>query len=380
MDPISAATHFNPYDVHYPRLRARGGLTFDATLGLWVASSATAVAAVLNHPACRVRPLHEPVPRAIVRRPAGQLFARLMRMNDGPRHRCPRAAIEAGLGQLVASDLMPTLANWRPALVAPLRAADLRRWQFALPVALVAGLLGVPTEQREDLARRTGEWVACFSPLSNESQLLAADQATQHLSAQLQAVLAAPEHSPLLSDILRRSGDLDPQDLLANLVGLLAQTHDACAGLIGNSLIALLADPALCQHLRQTPAALAPWLLQRQRLDPPVQNTRRFVAEPCTLNGIELQAGDCVLVLLAAANHDPALAAVTGAAATPPDFSFGAGVHRCPGQGLAQNIVGALLQALLRTSDLSRLPLRWCYQPSVNGRIPLFEDSLEAGQ
>jgi len=51
MDAIRAATHFSPYDFYYARLRARGGLTYDSALGLWLASSAAAVAAVLEHPA-----------------------------------------------------------------------------------------------------------------------------------------------------------------------------------------------------------------------------------------------------------------------------------------------------------------------------------------
>ncbi|MFJ7142576.1 cytochrome P450 [Pseudomonas protegens] len=375
MDPISAVTHFDPYDFCYARLRARGGLTYDSALGLWVASSAAAVAAVLNHPACRVRPPQEPVPRAIADRPAGDVFARLMRMNDGPRHGCPRAAMATPLQQLDAIDLRPWLAQWRPALGAPQGAGDLQRWQWRLPVALLAGLLGIAAERREDLARRTGEFVACFSPLSNEEQLQAADSAAQYLIQQMQTLLDAPQHSPLLTAILERSNGLAPEDLLANLLGLLAQTHDACAGLIGNSLIALLAQPSLCQRLSSDPDLLGSWLLQRQRLDPPVQNTRRFVAQACTVLGVDLQAGDTVLVLLAAANHDPALAAVTGSDPAHQGFSFGSGAHRCPGQGLALNIVQSLLQLLLRVPGLSALALDWHYQDSVNGRIPLFTDA-----
>ena len=67
MDPIIAATHADPYP-YYAQLRADGGLVFHQGLKLWVASSARAVAAVLAHPDCHVRPSHEPVPKAIARR------------------------------------------------------------------------------------------------------------------------------------------------------------------------------------------------------------------------------------------------------------------------------------------------------------------------
>ncbi|WP_207239088.1 cytochrome P450 [Pseudomonas sp. GW456-L15] len=379
MDAISAATHSDPY-FYYTRLRARGGLTYDCALRLWVASSAAAVAAVLDHPACQVRPSTEPVPQAIAGRPAGQLFGRLMRMNDGPRQRCPRAAIEPALQGLCTAGLEAHLARWQPALVAPACAADLQRWQFVLPVALLASLLGVPAGQCETLARRTGEFVACFSPLSDQPRLQAADRAALELDAQMQALVQAPQHSPLLRQILDRSGELAPADLRANLAGLLAQTHDACAGLVGNSLVALLAAPAMQQHLRQEPGLLGDWLLERQRLDPPVQNTRRFVTAPCTVHGVELQAGETILVLLAAANQDPALAAITGSNPAHQGFSFGAGAHRCPGRELALGIVRCLLHALLQGPGLDALALDWQYQASVNGRIPLFSDRGEAEQ
>src|SRR5471030_2233138 len=93
MDPIIAATHANPYP-YYAQLRAEGGLVFHQGLKLWLASSARTVAAVLTHPGCHVRPAHEPVPKAIADGIAGQVFGRLMRMNEGEKQRCPRAAIE----------------------------------------------------------------------------------------------------------------------------------------------------------------------------------------------------------------------------------------------------------------------------------------------
>ncbi|SDX13375.1 hypothetical protein SAMN03159474_02376 [Pseudomonas sp. NFACC08-1] len=71
MDPITAATHSDPYPF-YAALRAAGGLAFDPGLNLWIASSAEAVCAVLHHPDCHcVRPTsrcQKPSPRG---RPGG---------------------------------------------------------------------------------------------------------------------------------------------------------------------------------------------------------------------------------------------------------------------------------------------------------------------
>mgnify|MGYP001559994136 FL=1 len=98
MTPFEAATHTDPY-VYYSGLRRQNGLLFDADLRLWIASSAKVVEAILGHPDCRVRPLNEPIPPAIAQGVAGTIFGRLMRMNEGPQHLCPRMAIEPEIGR-----------------------------------------------------------------------------------------------------------------------------------------------------------------------------------------------------------------------------------------------------------------------------------------
>ena len=60
---------------------------------------------------------------------------------------------------------------------------------------------------------------------------------------------------------------------------------------------------------RVTPddAALDAFVAEVGRFDSPVQNTRRFVASRTTIEGVSVEAGDAILVVLAAANRDPAV-------------------------------------------------------------------------
>src|SRR5262245_25363476 len=83
--PLAAVPHPDPYP-YYATLVANTPLARDATLGLWVAASAEAVTAVFTSERCRVRPRDEPVPKALVGTAVGEIFSRLVRMNDGPRH------------------------------------------------------------------------------------------------------------------------------------------------------------------------------------------------------------------------------------------------------------------------------------------------------
>ncbi|CAI8763984.1 Biotin biosynthesis cytochrome P450 [Pseudomonas sp. IT-347P] len=364
MDPISAATHVDPYP-YYAQLRADSGLTFHPELKLWVASSAQAVCAVLAHADCRVRPAQEPVPKAIAGGMAGEVFGQLMRMNDGARQRCPRSAIEPELAVLD-----PDVVN---ALVAArLITADahgVNQAMFAGPVCVVAALLGFTPAQARVINELTADFVACLTPLSNDLQLAAAAAAAEQLRGEFIELLAEPA-SDLLSAIRQRFAG-DEETLIANLIGLCSQTFEACAGLIGNTLLALRRQPALRGE------SVEALLSEVQRFDPPVQNTRRFVAASCEIAGVRVEAGDVILVLLASANRDPALNERPEQFLVNREnrrsFSFGSGRHQCPGQALAMSIAGATVREILgHEIDLNRL--NWHYRPSLNGRIPVFSD------
>ncbi|BCX68629.1 cytochrome P450 [Pseudomonas izuensis] len=366
MDPIIAATHADPYP-YYAQLRAEGGLIFHPGLNLWLATSARAVAAVLAHPACHVRPVHEPVPKAIADGMAGKVFGQLMRMNEGERQRCPRSAIEPGLQGIEPAEIEALVAA---RLIAP-GAEGLQAAIFRGPVCIVAALLGFSPAQGRILSELTADFVACLSPLSTPAQLGAAHAAAEQLHGYFVELLdeQAPR-SALLAGICQRLAT-NTDTLIANLIGLLSQTFEATAGLIGNAVLALMQKPALRSESMQ----LGDLLAEVQRFDPSVQNTRRFVSASCEIEGVRLNPGDVVLVLLASANRDPRLNDNPDAfLLNRPDrrsFTFGAGRHQCPGQILAMSIASATVEQILAANPaLDRLT--WSYRPSVNGRIPIF--------
>lgn len=369
MTPLEAATHADPY-AYYARLRRNEELLFDAELGLWVASRAETVEAVLAHPDCRVRPPHEPVPPAIAQRAAGQVFARLMRMNEGAAHRCPRAIIEPALAALDAQQMAVVVKQ----LSARMNTPD--EWMFTLPASVVARLLGVPSEHLKTVADLTRDFVACLSPLSSAAQLQNADAGASQLRQMFSGVL---EETGLLA-LIRRGDWQDAEVLNANLIGLLSQTCEATAGLIGNTRLLLSRRPDLVEQIQRAPTLVTALVEEVARYDSPVQNTRRFVAGRCTIGRRVVEAGDTILVLLAAANRDPD-------ANPDPDtfqleraqrrvFSFGSGRHHCPGQTLALTIAShAILAMLQRQPSLFASAIAFSYWPSLNGRIPRFDST-----
>ncbi len=372
MTPLQAATHADPY-AYYARLRRQGELSFDVDLGLWIASRARTVEAVLAHPDCRVRPPHEPVPNAIAQGPAGQVFARLMRMNEGAAHRCPRAAIEPALAAVGVQSVADAVGRLLDSV------ANLNALMFTLPVSVVASLLGFPAHQLATIAGLTRAFVACLSPLSSDAQLRDADDGASQLSQMFSDVLA---EAGLLAHI-RSVGWDDTEVLTANLIGLLSQTCEASAGLIGNTLVLLARRPDLVERVLRTPALATAMVEEVARYDPPVQNTRRFVAERCTIGNQVLAAGDSVLVLLASANRDshanPQADHFLLERLQRRTFSFGSGRHQCPGQHLALAIASQAIVALLRSQpDWLADACHFSYWPSLNGRIPRFHTAVQS--
>jgi cytochrome P450 len=393
MDAIAAVTHEQPYP-YYAQLAARPGLHYDDDLKLWLAAHPATVMAVMTHPACRVRPAAEPVPAAIAGGAAGHVFGELVRMNDGARHAAPRLALQRALAALdpvaarrTAWATADTLAQHHPVHTA----AGLSEWQFAVPVQAVAHLLGFTDTAR--VAAWMGDFVACLSPLSTPAQLERAHGAAQALLDGLQGLVqSGARPGSLLALVLAEAetaGWRRADAILANLAGLLSQTYEATAGLIGNAIVALAQGQQGAQQGEQQreqqgeqqggqqgghhDGDLAALVRRVLRDDPPIHNTRRFVAEAAVIGGVAVQPGQAILVLLAAAGR-AAQAAQAAAGAATPQYAYGHGAHACPGQALSQTIACAALGALLARGPLP--PLAWRYRASVNARIPVFMEAV----
>lgn len=322
-DPIAAVTHPDPYP-YYADLAARAPLAWDATLGLWVAASAEAVTAVLTSDLCRVRPPSEPVPRALLGSPAAEIFRHLVRMNDGPRHQALKPTITATLGGLDAREAVRRLAS-------ELVSLPVNDFVFRLPVQTVATLLGAPPDALPSLSRWMADFAPALAPGSTPEQVERGKESAGHLLSLFRTFLDADDA------------------ILANHIGFLFQAHDATAGLIGNTLLALARRP-------ETHGPLSQVIQDVLHDDPPVQNTRRFVVRDGLVAGQSMKEGDAILVLLAATNRP-----------------FGTGPHACPGETLATTIAQAGIETLLQAGlDLERLTASVTYRPSANVRIPLF--------
>ncbi|MCP3061210.1 cytochrome P450 [Myxococcus sp. K38C18041901] len=385
LHPVAAAPHPDPYPF-YAELVATRPFYRDASLGLWVASSARSVRAVLSSPVCLVRPRAEPVPRGFGELASGALFRQWARMNDGPFH----GVVRRGIGALIERWGAMRGVDARARARRLLSECSLQEWVFWWPVHSIGGLLGLPPGVLPEVAAWTGDLVKGLAPGAEQDVVLRGGLAAERLRAEVRSALEAQtargSEGGALAFLMREVGlpgdsAVDAERLVdvvvANAIGLLVQTHDATAGLIGNTLRALMREPTLFAEVAARPALLPQVLDEVLRYDPPVQNTRRYLAEDAVLEGHTLAAGECVLVVLAAANrdaqvhHEPHRFDIHRE--QPARLSFGWGAHGCPGEVLAKSLAVGALEVLLATdlalhreafADVRFLPL-------LNGRVPL---------
>jgi cytochrome P450 len=383
-DPIAAVSHPDPYP-YYADVVASKPIYRDDTLGLWVASSATLVKAVLTSDICRVRPLQEPMPKALLGSPAASIFGHLVRWNDGERHGPCKQAVHASLQSIEERSTIELAHKWARFLLGesqPQTASRLQDFAFHLPVYVLASLLGIPQEELHHTALWVSEYVRGLAPASTPAQVEQGKVASRHLLDLFRALLSRHQaglDNSLLEGLAleaKRAGCAETEVIVANGIGFLSQAYEATAGLIGNTVVALASHRSVREQVAADPRLLRLVIEEVLRYDSPAQNTRRFLAQDGRIAGQAMQEGDGILVVLAAANRDPAL--------NPnPErfdmlrrdrhlFTFGAGPHACPGATLAALIAQAGVEQLMASgADLEQLGATVAYYPSVAVRIAL---------
>ena len=209
-----------------------------------------------------------------------------------------------------------------------------------IPVGAIATILGVDPADGDRFRR----WIRQFSELGDLDPSLRL-AATEEISAYLLNEIAARRAEPgddLISHLTTAEidGDLLDDDLIRRICVLqLLAGIDTTWSAIGASLWHLATHPDDRRRLRDEPDLIPTAVEEFLRAYAPVSVVRR-VNEPATVNGVEVQPGDSMLLNFPAACRDPE------AFERPDDvlidrernrhLAFGVGIHRCLGSNLAR--------------------------------------------
>jgi pimeloyl-[acyl-carrier protein] synthase len=240
-----------------------------------------------------------------------------------------------------------------------------REFAAPLPVRVIAELLGVPPEDHLRFRDWSNEIVRSLGEGDFDDQR-AALRATAELRSYFEAIVDARRVAPrddLISALVAAEEDGDRlklSEMFATLVLLLVAGNETTTNLISNAMLALLQNPEQLALLRAEPERVPAALEELLRYDSPVQLTSRIVKEDCTLSGHRLRRGQQLVLLLGAANRDPAAFAdperldVTRGDVR--HLSFSHGIHFCLGAQLARLEGTLALEALVTRYPNVRLP------------------------
>ncbi|UNZ21951.1 cytochrome P450 [Streptomyces sp. 891-h] len=259
--------------------------------------------------------------------------------------------------------------------------ADLiHEYAFPLPIYAICEMLGVPREDQEDF--RTWAGMMLHQPGSPRGGVGRAVKRMRGYLAELihrkRAELAREQGADdLISGLIRASDHgehLTENEAAAMAFILLFAGFETTVNLIGNGTYALLRHPGQRAVLQRAVAAgdeglLAGAVEELLRYDGPVEMaTWRFATRELTLGGQRVREGEPVLVVLAAADRDPAKFAEPDTLdLTRGDnqhLGYGHGIHYCLGAPLARLEGQTALATLLHRLPDLRLAadpdeLRW---------------------
>jgi cytochrome P450 len=153
--------------------------------------------------------------------------------------------------------------------------------------------------------------------------------------------------------VLAAHEDLTREDLIATTELLLVAGFETTVNLIGNSVLEVLGHPEVRERLLADPGHADAIVEETLRHDPPVQYTVRVPFKTTEVAGTLLRRGTPIMLILAAANRDPAVFADPhrfdpGRADVREHLAFSSGIHYCLGAGLARMEGAAALRGLFR--------------------------------
>ncbi|MEV7866601.1 cytochrome P450 [Streptomyces sp. NPDC088124] len=301
--------------------------------------------------------------------------------SDPPDHTRMRKLVAKAFTSRAVEALRPEIDRITAGLVDTLADEDtvdlLDDFAFPLPIRVICQLLGVPVEEQENFKSWSRALVSGDSPE-------AAAAATTEVVAYLGELIARKRRAPtgdVLSAVVS-AHDVDNRltdiELVSTAYLLFVAGFETTLNALGNGTLHLMRNLDQWEALRADRSLLPGAVEEFLRLESPLKHASfRCAKEPLTIGGVEIPAGDFVLLSIASANRDPRRFEDPHAldVRRPTDgghLAFGHGIHHCLGAPLARVEVRAAFGALLDAFPAMRLAadpeeLRWRNSTIIRG-------------
>jgi cytochrome P450 len=384
---LDRSNRANPYHL-YTQIRENGPLQL-ADMALNVFSSFADCDEVLRHPSSvsdrlkstsaqrQIAEGAQPRPFG----PPGFLFL------DPPDHTRLRKLVSKAFAPKVVKALEPDIAALVDTLLDDVATAGrfevINDLAYPLPVAVICRLLGVPIGDEPKFSRASALLAAGLDPVitftgeapdSHEEMFEAGLWLRGYLRELIERRRSAPGED-LMSALIQveESGDqLSEEEIIATCNLLLIAGHETTVNLIANAILAMLCNPTQWSALSADSQRVSSVVEETLRYDPPVQLMGRIAADDMTIGDTDIPKGDVMMLLLAAAHHDPA--AFDRPDQFDPDrepirhLGFGKGPHFCLGAPLARLEAAVAVSAVTARFPAARLAGEPRYKPNLTLR------------
>lgn len=281
---------------------------------------------------------------------------------DPPEHSRLRRLVSRAFTPRRTEQMRPRVHQIASGLIDDLTAAGapadlVEGFSFALPAIVICELLGIPDADRHQFRTWTDGVVSTITATPEEQQEIFMHLA-DYLARQFAQRRAQPGDDLLTWLVQARDNDdrLTETELLFLGMALLVGGYESTAHQISNMVYTLLTHPQQLRRLTASP----------ELIPDAVEELLRFIAfgsspnpriatTDVELGGVQVRAGEPVLVSGVAANHDESVFSHPGeldvARRPNPHVAFGHGPHFCIGAQLARVELQVALEVIL-----SRLP------------------------
>lgn len=280
-------------------------------------------------------------------------FTQSLNFTDPPRHRSLRSLAQQVFTPHRVEQLIPRMTAITHELIDRVAAQGqmdfMQDLAIPVPIIVIAEILGIPLEDREDF-KRWSDGIVTLDPSALQAM-------ADYFRDLIQQRRGRPSHD-LMSDLIAaHEGEekLTAQELVDFCIVLLVGGNETTTNLLGNAILCFNEHPKAFDRLKQEPALLPLAIEEVLRYRSSIQAMQRITTVETQLGGQTIPAGQMVTVWIGAANRDETQfeqAETFVVDRNPnPHLAFGNGIHFCLGAPLAR-----LEGKIVLSAVLERLP------------------------
>lgn len=358
----------DPYPFYEAR-RRDGDVVWDSVAQGWLVLGYDAARQVLGGSGWTSDPLANPVARATMTMMGPEFAKASMLFTDGADHDRLRGAVRDAFTRSTVAGLTEGVEAITAEVVAQVPTGEpfdfMSQIALPLPIAVVGEWLALDPGHAAALRELSPSIIRMLGTLADPLEVAEGFGAAATLMAEFLPLAADRRAHPGddLFSFIATDPDLSLEDVVVTAILIAVAGHETTANLLGAGLIRLVHE-----QVDTVDRAVITELL---RLDGPVQSTVRTATEDHRIGGADIATGDSVVVVVAAANRDPAVFTEADrfrlGRTGPAPLAFGYGAHYCLGSALAQLELTVALREVLARQPVIDGPVKWRDTPAIRG-------------